>query len=266
MRTRRAARRARRLLLALAAPVALAACDYLSGDVGPYRAALEQDAASGKDLYLRDCAWCHGNRGEGTARGPDLISGTNGAAFTDFMVSTGRMPIDVPTQRAERGPPDYPKPQIDALVSYVASLGGTGPDIPELELDEGSLAEGLELYQENCAACHSTTLIGGAFDAGSPPGSTSIIAPELTDATPVEIAEAMLVGPDGMPVFGPETFSDEQVNSIVRYVSLQQEPNDRGGAPIGHIGPVAEGAFGWIVGMGAMVLMIRLLGTKTGEL
>jgi ubiquinol-cytochrome c reductase cytochrome c subunit len=81
----------------------------------------------------------------------------------------------------------------------------------------------------------------------------------------VEIAEAMRVGPGTMPVFGETAFTDEEVDAIVRYVVYLQEPEDRGGLAIGRVGPVAEGAVGWIVGLGAMLLLARWIGTKTGE-
>ena len=74
----------------------------------------------------------------------------------------------------------------------------------------------------------------------------------------------MLVGPGSMPVFGADVFSREEVDSIVRYVVDLQDARDPGGAPMGHIGPVAEGAVG-IVGLAALVLLVRWIGTRAGE-
>jgi ubiquinol-cytochrome c reductase cytochrome c subunit len=68
-----------------------------------------------------------------------------------------------------------------------------------------------------------------------------------------------------MPVFGPELITDGDVNSVVRYVLYLQKPRDAGGFPAGHVGPVAEGAVGWFVGLGALILFIRWVGTKVGE-
>src|SRR2546430_7755891 len=53
--------------------------------------------------------------------------------------------------------PAYPPEDIAAIVAYVQSLGPPGPPIPQVDLMRGSLTEGLNLYQANCAACHSTT-------------------------------------------------------------------------------------------------------------
>jgi ubiquinol-cytochrome c reductase cytochrome c subunit len=68
-----------------------------------------------------------------------------------------------------------------------------------------------------------------------------------------------------MPVFGSELVSDDDINSLVRYVLYLQEPRDAGGLPIGRVGPVAEGAVGWLFGLGALILFIRWVGTKVGE-
>ena len=245
------------------------ACAYTDPETTPSRVTIDASAdlavTSGEELYLRDCAWCHGNEGEGTDRGPDLVSGQNGSAFTDFMLSTGRMPIDDPDERVERNEPVYSDEQIGAIVDYVTTLEGPGPAIPDVHPEEGDLGEGLELYQENCAACHAPTLIGAPLTRGRTGSGHSVIAPDLRAATPTEVAEAMLVGPGGMPVFSEETFTESQFDSIVAYVESQKNPNDRGGAPIGRIGPVAEGAVAWIIGLGAMVLLIRWIGTKMGE-
>ncbi|MGH2820742.1 MAG: c-type cytochrome, partial [Actinomycetota bacterium] len=244
------------VLLAGACAV-LGGCGYVGRDIAPSHIDVREVAIDGKTLYLRDCAWCHGDDGEGTARGPDLISGTNGEAFTDFMLSTGRMPIESPTERTQREDPAYERDEIDAIVAHVATLGGTGPEVPEPDPEGADLAEGLELYQENCAACHSTTMVGGALTTGPEATSGSLVAPSLRESSDREIAEAMLVGPGAMPVFGRETFTEDQVNSIVAYVAALQDPTDRGGAPIGHVGPVTEGAVGWIVGLGGLLLLIR---------
>lgn len=224
----------------------------------------------GRDLYLKDCAWCHGRVARGTERGPDLVSGTNGPALVDFVLSTGRMPIDDPDEPIRRQDVSYTRAQIDAIVEFSRELGASGPDVPQLDLASAELAAGNELYQENCAACHSTTGIGGALTQGRLEGSTgapssSFIAPSLLESTPVQIAEAVRVGPGTMPVFAAETFDADDLDAIVAYVMYLQDPRDAGGAGAGRIGPVAEGAIGWIVGLGLLLLAARWIGTRRGE-
>jgi len=176
----------------------------------------------------------------------------------DFYLSTGRMPVAKPINDPPRRPPAYDRPQIDQLVAYVASLG-PGPAIPRVNPREGALAQGAELYEVNCAACHSSAGVGGALTQGKE-------APSFLAATPTEIAEAMRLGGTGnMPVFGPDTLDQQQVDSIVRYVQTLQHPRDRGGLALGHIGPIAEGFIAWVVGLLLMVVFVRWTGTKARE-
>ncbi len=261
------------LLLAGIGALSLPACVYFQGQTERYGPPAVTPAVglSGEELYLRDCAWCHGDQGGGSSRAPDLVSGTNGPAFTHFMLTSGRMPIDFPTQVVKRAPPAYGDEEVEAIIAHVDSLGAAGPPIPDLDLATVELGLGAELYQENCAACHSTTAVGGALAPGTPRDisgtvarRTGLVAPSLEQSSATEVAEAMLVGPGTMPVFGAETFSEDEANAIVAYVLYLQDPIDRGGAPIGRIGPVAEGAVGWIVGLGALLLVARVIGTRTG--
>ena len=253
--------------------IVTAACTYLTGgESQPYRLPGVASPAAGADagavLYGQDCAWCHGPEGEGTTRGPDLNGELDGAAYTDFMLRTGRMPLDDPDTPSSGGPPRYDDRQIAAIVAYVESFGGTGPAVPSPDPDAGDLVLGQGDYQANCAACHSTTGIGGALTSGQ-------IAPSLDDVTPREIAEAMLVGP-GCPVrdrtCGPGSgamprfdFSPKEVDSIVRYVQTFRQPDDAGGFPIGWVGPVAEGAVALLIGLGLLIVVVRWIGTRVGD-
>jgi ubiquinol-cytochrome c reductase cytochrome c subunit len=244
------------------------ACGFFEKDVDPYRAPLADEAqGDGRTLYARDCAWCHGSGALGTERGPSLVSGTNGPALTDFVLSTGRMPLDDPQERSVRRAPVYSEAEIAAIVEYVKGFNPPGPDIPEIDADTVATPEGLELYLENCGACHAPTGVGAAITSGRGREEfpASIIAPSLSESTRVEIAEAIRTGPGTMPVFGTGTLSDEEMDQVVGYVVYLQDPDDRGGAPIGHIGPVVEGAVGWLVGIVALILLIRWIGTRTGE-
>lgn len=261
------------VLCALAAGLILTACSYGEQDeiFRPPGVVAADDATGGEQLFFRDCAWCHGRDGRGTARGPQILTGTNGPAFLDFVLSTGRMPLDRPDERMTRGEPIYTDQEIDDIVEFVATLGTEGPPVPTLSLQDADLARGGELYQENCAACHSTTGIGGALTEGTRvtsepgPGRRRIVIPPVTDASAVQVAEAVRVGPGTMPVFGNETFDRDDLEAIVAYVEYLKDPDDRGGASVGRIGPVAEGAIGWILGLGVLLIFIRWIGTKRGD-
>src|SRR5690348_15243016 len=56
-----------------------------------------------RTIFLRDCATCHGADGQKTTRGPK-IAGV-GRALTDYMLSTGRMPIENPHEKLKRRRP-----------------------------------------------------------------------------------------------------------------------------------------------------------------
>jgi ubiquinol-cytochrome c reductase cytochrome c subunit len=222
---------------------------------------LPEPALAGRILFLRDCAWCHGSLGQGGDSGPNLQG--VGAESADFMLSTGRMPIPMVETQPPRKPPHYTATQIDQLVAFVASLG-PGPAIPRVDPGAGDIALGSDLYEENCAACHSSTGIGGALTSG-------LQAPPLVEAHPPvtarQVVEAMRLGGAGlrtgkMPRFGPESFDQRQTNSIVRYVLYLQHPEDRGGITLARIGPVAEGFVAWAGALFLLVLFIRWIGRR----
>ena len=211
------------------------------------------DVAAGNQLYRIACTTCHGAGGEGVEdRGPSLIG--VGAASADFYLTTGRMPLDRPRSQAERKRVAYSKAQIRQLVAYVASLG-PGPPIPHVDPAAGNLAQGNRLYANNCAPCHSSAGAGGAL-------GHAVYAPPLNRSTPLQVAEAIRVGPGAMPVFGPEALDDEQVASVIRYVEYLRKPDDQGGFGLGRLGAIPEGFVAWVVGLGAMLMAVRWIGTK----
>jgi ubiquinol-cytochrome c reductase cytochrome c subunit len=207
-------------------------------------------ADRGRELYLQNCAWCHGQNGSGSQFGPSLVG--VGAASADFQLSTGRMPLASEEADPERGPPAFGPEEISALVTYVASLDG-GPPIPRVQ--PGDPAAGRTPYLLNCASCHSASGTGGLLPGGRG-------APPLYPATPTQIAEAIRVGPGLMPQFPEDALDPTEVDDIAAYVgTLGAEPN-RGGASLDRIGPVAEGLVAWLVAIPVLLIIIRLLGKR----
>ena len=218
---------------------------------GP-RAQAQPDAVSaGRELYVESCASCHGAGGAGTEDGPDLRQA--GAAGADFYLRTGRMPLSSSNDQAVRKEPAFTPGEIEQIVAYVATLG-EGPPLPDVLAATASLQDGAALYVANCAPCHGAAANGGA-------AGRDAIAPALHRATPVEIAEAIVVGPGQMPVFG---FSQEDRDAVVAYVDHLDEADDPGGADIGGIGPVPEGFVAWGVGMLSLVVVALLIGRHRG--
>lgn len=245
------------LSVALAAGVTL----EVLGSAGGGRAEEELSRwGAGRDLYRRDCLWCHGAAGEGTNLGPKLVG--VGQASADFMLSTGRMPIAEPQVQPPRADPAYPPEEIAGLVVYVGSLGA-GPPIPAVAPGRGDLAQGAILYERNCAACHGSTGVGGALTSG-------LIAPSVDRATAVQIAETIRIGGAGlrtgnMPTFGSEVLDQEQLDAVVRYTLSLRRAADPGGASLTYLGPVAEGFVAVFGGLLLAAILIRRLGQRAGE-
>ena len=205
-------------------------------------------------LYLKDCGVCHGSEGRGTEQGPTLVG--SGAASVDYQVSTGRMPLPSPGAESVRRTPKYRPATMRALVAYVQSItGGSGPPIPHVDPRAGHDARGGELFRQQCAACHSWSGEGGAL--------TDREAPRTQSATATQIAEAVRSGPGNMPRFGDAAIADDQLDSLVAYTLYLDHPRDRGGQPLWHLGPLAEGAAAGILGLGVLLIVCRWIGTRT---
>jgi ubiquinol-cytochrome c reductase cytochrome c subunit len=209
--------------------------------------------ALGRQLYVEGCSSCHGMDARGVdSQGPSLIG--VGAAAADFYLRTGRMPLAQPGHEPQRTQAAYSDGRIEAIDAYIASLGG--PAIPVVHPELGSISRGAELFGSSCAGCHSITGEGGVVVGG--------FAPELHKASPTEVAEAVRVGPYLMPSFDRNQVSDADLNSIARYVDQAiQQPDDRGGWGIGHLGPVPEGLIAWVIAAAALLLIARMIGERS---
>ncbi len=221
-------------------------------------------AARGYALYGANCATCHGSRGEGVA-GPPARKGVGdrpglgpplrgvGALAADFYLRTGYMPLSSPSAQPSRTHVLFSEKQIDAVVAYVASLGH-GPPIPRPHPERGNLSRGLKLFTEHCAGCHQVVAEGGIV--------TGARVPPLEDATPVQIAEAVRIGPYLMPRFSKQDIGDRDLDSIIRYVQYAKHPDDPGGWALGHIGPVPEGMVAWLIGGSLLVAVCLVIGRR----
>lgn len=207
----------------------------------------------GKTLFIENCSSCHGDTAAGTSRAPNLQG--LGTATIDFWVYTGRMPLADPTVQAIVKPRRFDKKQTLAIAAYVSSLAPGGVAIPDVNLAAGSLSQGASLFSTNCAACHTITGTGDAL-------ANNVYAPSLYGIGPTQIAEAIRTGPGNMPRFGGGSFSNTQVASIVRYVQYLQNPIDRGGIALGHVGPVTEGFIGILIGLGGVMMFGYWIGGR----
>ncbi|MFE7959047.1 c-type cytochrome [Streptomyces sp. NPDC057413] len=249
------------LLLALAATGGLYAAFAPAGKAQADETSQSLAIDEGKKLYTVGCASCHGTGGQGTSDGPSLVG--VGAAAVDFQVGTGRMPAST-SQMAQipRKKNIYTQAQIDQLAAYVASLGA-GPAVPTKQQygPEGAdIAKGGELFRTNCAQCHNFTGKGGALTNGK-------YAPTLEGVDPKHIYEAMQTGPQNMPSFPDTTLSEQNKKDIIAYLHAVNgdETDNPGGMELGGLGPVSEGLFAWIFGLGALIAVAVWVAARTAK-
>jgi len=150
--------------------------------------------------------------------------------------------------QAEVKPVQFTTEQIRALAEYVASVS-PGPAIPDEEYLTGEgadLAIGGELFRINCAMCHNVAGAGGALTEGK-------YAPPIMGVSAAHIYEAMLTGPQNMPVFNDDNISPEDKANVIAYLKYLETTPSVGGASLGSLGPVSEGLFVWIAALGLIV-------------
>ncbi|OMH26009.1 cystathionine beta-lyase [Tersicoccus phoenicis] len=205
-----------------------------------------QDVNNGQKLFVANCASCHGTSAKGTSAGPSLVG--VGAASVDFQVGTGRMPLAQQGPQAQKKPVQFDDAQIRQLAAYVASLGA-GPAVPsaaELDTSKGDAAKGGELFRVNCAMCHNAAAAGGALTRGK-------FAPALAGVSEKHIYEAMVTGPQNMPVFNNSNISPEEKRNLITFLKTIEQQGSPGGADLGSLGPVSEGLFAWVAGLGVII-------------
>ncbi|MEA2151396.1 MAG: ubiquinol-cytochrome c reductase cytochrome c subunit [Solirubrobacteraceae bacterium] len=245
----------RALLAAVLCAIAVAAC----GLPATARAQNPQSdsgvgASSGGALFDDGCVSCHGPDARGVpGQGPSLRGA--GAAAIDFYLSTGRMPLADPHVEPPRTEPVYGAAERRAIVAYLTGLQPGGDPIPAVHPERGDVARGRRLFADTCSGCHQIVGKGGV--------DPEIIAPALDDATSVQIAEAIRVGPYLMPRFGEKLLDTHDVDSIARYVTqVVQHPENRGGWGIGNVGPIPEGLVAWLLAGGVLLFVARLIGKR----
>ncbi len=215
----------------------------------------EDTVEEGKAIFEANCTTCHGPGAAGTDIGPSLVG--TGAASVHFQMITGRMPMANNSPQAEVKPAQFSEEEIEAVSAYVATLG-PGPAIPSADMvdpEQGNIANGMNLFRTNCAMCHNAVGAGGALSEGK-------VAPTLMDSTPTEIYEAMLTGPQSMPVFNEANITPEGKRDIIAYIDSKQTETSVGGLNLGSIGPVVEGLWVWVVGIGGLIGIAVWIGAK----
>lgn len=255
-----------RAVLALALVVPLVAAG--SAAAGTPKSPL---ARYGYHLYGEYCLSCHGPNAGGRLNGSSTGAGAGpgriqeqqkgigpslhgvGALAADFYLRAGLMPLRQLGLQPQRRPRILGNHQIRALVAYIASFGG--PPIPKPQPARGSVSKGLYLFTEHCAGCHQVVAQGGYVTGALPP-------PLTQGTTPLQVAEAVRIGPYVMPKFTRKAISDRELDSIVRYVKFADHPYHPGGWGLDYLGPVTEGLVTWFIAMPLLLGLCLVIGKR----
>jgi len=182
--------------------------------------------AEGKNIFLKGCSSC--------------------------------LPMADMSTQAMRKAPIYNEEETAALAAYVASTA-PGPEIPnETMLNyerDGNTADGGTLFRTNCAMCHNFAGQGGALTQGK-------YAPSVMGVETKHIYEAMITGPQAMPVFSDKTITPAEKLSIIKWIKAAENEPQLGGAALGRVGPVTEGLLVWTLGLGLLIGVAVWLATK----
>lgn len=176
--------------------------------------ALASDRAAqsmGREIFLRNCAGCHGADARGALGFPDLTDADwlHGGAPDDILASVAR---------GRRGtmPPfngALPAEAVKALTDFV-------PRWSDARLDAGTRAAGLRQFAISCAACH------GADGRGNP----ALGAPNLTDniwlygAGADAVRQAILFGRNGNMPAHDGLLSADDIRLVAAYVHGLSRP------------------------------------------
>jgi ubiquinol-cytochrome c reductase cytochrome c subunit len=180
---------------------------------------------TGGRLYAENCAGCHGARGEGFV-GPPLAAAGFASLVGPMVVEGG---ISMPPFAGVLTDED-----VAAVSDFVAD------ELADPASREAEVAPGGDLFRLYCAGCHGSTGSGGAM-----PSLNN--APDLRQFPPAEALAAMILGRGNMPSFAGNTFDVRQQTSVALYVQVIDDPPSPGGAGLGFLGPVPEGAVGGVV-------------------
>lgn len=260
-----AARRHHPMALLVILLLALVATGGLYAAFQPSEAQAEaysqDDIDAGQQLFLANCATCHGRNAEGLVDsdgntiGPSLIG--VGAAAVDFQVGTGRMPMQMSGPQAARKAPQITEEQTRQLAAYVASLG-PGPAVPAdefLDAAQGDPVKGGEIFRINCAMCHNAAGAGGALTRGKH-------APPVVGVEAKHVYEAMETGPQNMPVFNDSNLSAKDKRDVIAYLDKLEQNGSPGGISLGSLGPVTEGLYAWTIILSLLMGCALWLGAK----
>jgi ubiquinol-cytochrome c reductase cytochrome b subunit len=176
----------------------------------------------GRQLYVQNCASCHGDFGEGGANpslAGDIIAPISTAEYLKTrddstltaIIAQGQPNFGMsPFGLSFGGPLD--ESEIEALVAYMRSWESNPPvDVPpEISTDTLALS-GAETYQALCAQCHGSTAEGGL--------GPSLRSAEFREQAREEIFSTINLGHEATAMIAwGEVLSASQIDQIVEFL------------------------------------------------
>ena len=180
----------------------------------PVRLLPRSRSKRGRAPFPQNCSSCHGLGGEGSSDGPTI----GGCRLSRLPVSTGWMPPAAPGAQAPDKAVTFTDEQIAAMAAYVATLGPGRRSRPRNSRHtKMPISPRAASCSEPTAQCHNFAGEGG-------PDQRQVML-KITGTSPKHIYEAMLTGPQSMPVFGDGTISSERSGrSFATSASLIRNP------------------------------------------
>ncbi len=189
-------------------------------------------APDGAKLYSRNCAGCHGEKGDGGIGIPLSLPSFHAQVDDDYLKQT------VLRGRPGRVMPSFSylsDTEVDAIVRHMRSwYKGKAPVYPFTPI-KGDAKRGEQLFEKHCAGCHGPTGEGGHGTGVtfSRPRDFPIMPPALhnpgylSSAKDAMIKATLVNGRVGTPMaaFGKRGVKDKDLNDIVSHLrSFEKKP------------------------------------------
>lgn len=175
------------------------------GDEIPTLARSAAALSAGRNLFVNNCAACHGSDARGAPGFPNLADkdwlygGTPEAIQTSITLGRGGImpPLGASMQ----------DDQLDAVVAYVRSLSGS-------EAPAEKIIMGRQLFQTTCVGCHGMDARGNKF----------VGAPDLTDSiwlyggSKAAVKQTLLQGRQGHMPPHKDKLGEHKIKLLAAYV------------------------------------------------
>jgi mono/diheme cytochrome c family protein len=192
---------------------------------------------AGRQLFVENCAPCHGDFGEGgpnPTRPDDIIAPISSAEYLRTrddatlraVIAEGQPNFGMsPFGTAFGGPLD--SADIDSIVSFIRAWEANPPvEVPPEVIPREIAATGAEIYAQVCAQCHA-------------PDGAGQIGPSLRDPefqarnTDQQIFDTINLGHPATPMIGwGEILTAKQIQELVEFIrTLAAEPSGAAGPP-----------------------------------